>query len=120
MQWWKHAFAIAPAAGFTPSAAERELADRVHAELSRRGLTLPAIVLLESFRPLGYLASQAVWFSHPLLAAVTRADGWQVLGEMLERPGSVDWLIDRWQLLESPGPVTASRTSEVVSAEPVE
>uniref|UniRef100_A0A7C2K0V6 Uncharacterized protein n=1 Tax=Schlesneria paludicola TaxID=360056 RepID=A0A7C2K0V6_9PLAN len=97
MQWLKHAFAIERAERFAPTDAERALADRLAGELARRRLTLPALVLLESLRPLGSITAQAIWFSYPWFAALMDASGLKVLGQMLERPGGADWLIDQLQ-----------------------
>jgi hypothetical protein len=94
MQWLRHAFAVEKAAAFVPTDAERALIDRLAAELSRRQLTLPAMVLLESVRPLGSIAAQAIWFSYPWFAALFDASGLKVVGQLLERPGGADWMID--------------------------
>lgn len=97
MHWLRHAFALERADAFVPSDADRALLDRLFAELSRRQLLLPALVLLESLRPLGSLSAQAIWFSYPWFAALFDARGLKVLGTLLERPGGVDWMIDRLQ-----------------------
>ncbi|MDZ4688911.1 MAG: hypothetical protein SH850_27865 [Planctomycetaceae bacterium] len=93
MQWLRHAFAIERPDAFVPTDAERALVDRLSAELSRRRLTMPAMVLLESLRPLGSLSAQAIWFSYPWFAALMDARGLKVLGALLERPGGVDWMV---------------------------
>jgi hypothetical protein len=95
MSWWKHAFAIERPEAFTPTDAERALVDRLAAELAHRGLTMPALVLLESLRPLGSLSAQAIWFSYPWFAALMDARGLKVLAGLLERPGGVEWMTDR-------------------------
>ena len=97
MGWWGHAFAVPTEREFAPSVAEQALAGRLAEELNRRGMTLPAVVLLEAFRPLGSLAAQGLRFSHPWFAAILQADGLKQLAGLLERPGAVDWLIDRLQ-----------------------
>jgi hypothetical protein len=97
---WKalrHAFAIEPASAFAPTAAEAELVRRVCVELVRRRLTLPASVLVESSRPLGYVGAQILWFAYPWFAALTDAAGLKTLARMLERPGAVDYVLDRLQ-----------------------
>jgi hypothetical protein len=94
MQWLRHAFAVEKPAAFAPTDAERALVDRLAAELSRRRMTLPALVLLESVRPLGSIAAQAIWFSYPWFAALFDASGLKVVGQLLERPGGADWMID--------------------------
>lgn len=44
---------------------------RVADALARRGLSVPAIVLLELLRPMGFLCGQALWVLEPILAPVT-------------------------------------------------
>ncbi|MBI1345015.1 hypothetical protein GC163_01860 [bacterium] len=111
MQWLKHAFAISPAAAFTPTQAEHELVARLCVELVRRNLTLPASILLESFRPLSGIATQAVIFSTPWFATVTDTAGLQTIARLLERPGAVDWLLEQLQNVDDASTVTAVRMS---------
>ncbi len=91
--WLRHAFAVGTAESFSPTVAERELVERVAAEIARRGMTLPALVMLESSRPLGGLSGQALRFVEPWFAAITNAAGLKVLAELLERPGGMDFVV---------------------------
>ncbi len=111
-QWWQHAFAIESAERFEPTAVERRLVEQVAAELARRSLTLPALVLLESARPLNGLGASALLFVEPWFAAITDAAGIRVLARLVERPGGVDFLVDELQR------TSAGRTSELVAASP--
>jgi hypothetical protein len=95
--WLRHAFAVETADSFAPTAAERELVERIASEIARRGMTLPAIVMLESSRPLGGLSGQALRFVEPWFAAVTNAAGLKVLADLLERPGGIDFVVDTFQ-----------------------
>lgn len=95
--WLRHAFAVESAQNFSPTTAERELVERVAAEIARRGLTLPALVMLESSRPLSGLGGQALRFVEPWFAAVTNAAGLKVLAELLERPGGMDFVVTTLQ-----------------------
>lgn len=94
MNWLQHAFAVPSASDFQPTDEERALIARLQTELARRRLQLPACVLLESFRPLGFVMSQAVWATTPWLAALTDAAGLKLLGTLLERPGGIDYVIE--------------------------
>ncbi|MDP1799021.1 MAG: hypothetical protein Q8K78_16120 [Planctomycetaceae bacterium] len=95
--WLRHAFAVESAESFSPTPAERELVERVATEVARRGMTLPAVVMLESSRPLGGLSGQALRFVEPWFAAVTNAAGLKVLAELLERPGGMDFVVSTLQ-----------------------
>ncbi len=109
VSWLKHAFAIPQAAGFLPSDSEQRLVEQLRRELERRHLLLPASVLLESFRPLGFVASQSIQVAYPWFASVMDASGLKLLGQMLERPGSVDWILD--QFSQSSVPETAGHAA---------
>ncbi len=57
-----------------PSATPDDSSDairRVADALARRGLSAPAIVLLELLRPMGFLCGQALWVLEPILTPVT-------------------------------------------------
>ena len=79
---------------------DRELLASVAEKLRRKELTLPAVLFLESVRPLNFLASQAVHFFNPALSFFI--GNWsrrERFAELLEERESVDYLI---QLLEGP------------------
>lgn len=104
MKWWQHAFAMPARTAFQPTAEERALIDHLGHELGRRQMRLPATVMLESARPLGFVAAQAIWFSYPWFSALTNAAGLKLLGQILERPGGMDWILDRWNELDEQSP----------------
>ena len=96
--WLRHAFAVESSESFAPTVAERELVERIAAEIAQRGMTLPAVVMLESSRPLGGLGGQALRFVEPWFAAVTNAAGLKVLADLLERPGGVEFVVATLQV----------------------
>jgi hypothetical protein len=119
MRWLRHAFAIERAEAFGPTVAEQALVERLTAELSRRRLTMPAMVLLESLRPLGSITAQAIWFSYPWFAALFDARGLKVLGQLLERPGGVEWMLARIGGDPEPANKSSQTASEPRPAAPV-
>jgi hypothetical protein len=77
--------------GATPtdgSDAVRRVADA----LARRGLTVPAIVLLEMLRPMGFLCGQLLWVLDPALSPVTGA-AHRRLAHFFEDSGNIDRLL---------------------------
>ncbi len=67
---------------------------RVARFLAQKRLALPALMFLESVRPLNFLASQAVYFSLPFFSLFVRdADMGERFGALLERRESIDYLI---------------------------
>ncbi len=101
MNWLKHAFAIEPEGPAQPNEAERQLAEHLCQAVVRRGLTTPALLLLETFRPLNYLAAQSMHFLGPIAQAVFDAEGYRRLAGFLERRGAVDYLCRRLEELEA-------------------
>lgn len=98
--WLQHAFAIESAENFTPSEAEARFIRKLCHFLAQRSLILPALVMVESVRPLAYVGAQTLWCLEPWFAAVTDAAGLKTLAAMLERPGAVDYLLNQLQNAE--------------------
>jgi hypothetical protein len=101
IQWLKHAFAIDPPGPAEPTAEQRPIVEKLCAEVVRRRMAVPALMLMEMSRPLNYMSAQAIQFFAPLISALTNADGHTRLAEFLERRGSVDYLCDRIEELEA-------------------
>lgn len=87
-----HAFAIESADGTLP-AEEQAVVDQVAQGVVRRGMSTPAIMLLESVRPLHFVGSQALAFFEPLASAVLDPAKCQTFRRVLERPRGIPQLI---------------------------
>lgn len=99
MNWIKHAFALdEPNVG--PTHAQKQVVDKVCAEIVRRGLATPALLSLEVFRPLNYVGSQVMHFFRPIVSVVLDGDGYRHFSEFLEHRQSVDYLRDRIEELD--------------------
>lgn len=96
--WWRNAFAIPAASEFAPTEGERQVAERVCQLIADRGLIAPALVFLESSRPLNFVAAQSLYFFTPFISALSDTKAWEEFARLLERPGSVEYLC---QLLEA-------------------
>ena len=90
----KHAFSLEP--DHEPLT-ERELAllDRIAAFLVRRHMTLPAVLMLESVKPLSYVGSQAMAFFEPIARMLFTAVEYGEVRRILERRQSIETLIVR-------------------------
>jgi len=99
-EWLKHAFAVDAAAPAAPNDAQRDLVERLCAEIARRRLTTPALLMLEMSRPLNYVSAQMLHFFQPFAAIVTDAAGYQQFAEFLEQRGSIDYICLRLQAAE--------------------
>ncbi len=79
----KHAFAVGP----EPSVVKRKLPpvlERLAVEIVERGMETPATVLLDSIRPISFLAGQAMHAVWPLVKMAGKFDEYHVVAEALE------------------------------------
>ena len=89
-----HAFSTQDShSGF--SAEDEALLDRVARYIVARHMTTPAVLFLESMRPLNFVGSQAMVFLRPILASFFSAQDYERLAAILEKRQSVDALIGR-------------------------
>lgn len=96
---WRHAFALdssnQPLGDF-----EKDLIDRLGKFIVDRGLGGPAIMLLESCRPLNFVGSQLVAFFSPFLSLIFSNEECNCVVRLLERRESIDHFLDaigRWE-----------------------
>jgi hypothetical protein len=99
--WLKHAFAIEKAESFDPNPRQREIVDRLCRHVVQRGLTTPALLFLETVRPLNYVSAQTLQFFSPFLSVVVDAQGCQEFAEFLEHRGAIEFLCLRIEAIES-------------------
>ena len=95
MHWLKHAFAVAPPGQAEPSPTQGAAIDAVCREIARRGMTLPAQMVLDSSAPLSYLAGQSLRFFEPFLGAVLDPAGVREFAGFLEKRGAVEYISRR-------------------------
>lgn len=88
----KHAFKIEDEK-FTDE--ELQLLDTMAKEVVRRKLETPAILFLESLRPLNYLGSQAMVFFEPIVSIAVPTNKYNMVAKVLERRSFVQVLIDK-------------------------
>ena len=93
-RWLVHAFAVDPPDDAI-SEAEDELAQRLARIVVRRGLTTPALMVLESGRPLNFLGSQVLAFLSPFATLVFSRVEYDRFARLLEKRGSLPLLIEK-------------------------
>ncbi|MBI3864932.1 MAG: hypothetical protein HY290_23900 [Planctomycetia bacterium] len=98
--WLKHAFAIEKEGTIAPTPAQQAVIDRLCTQVVARGMTTPALVFLESVRPLNYLSSQILQFFTPILSVVADRRACDDLAEFLEHRGSVEYVCRRIEEIE--------------------
>lgn len=86
----RHAFAVEPPGPASLSASEAEVVARIADEVVRRGMTAPALLALESFRPLNAIGANAMHALTPFVSVVTDPASFTTLAALLERRGSVE------------------------------
>lgn len=93
-QGLKHAFALGPVPAGVPLELPEPLERLAHGVVAR-GLEIPALVLIESMRPLNFFASQALLAFSPIVRMVADADDLNRVAEALEDRRTVQKLADR-------------------------
>lgn len=98
--WFKQAFYIGPPGPAMPTDAEREVIDRLCGVIVSRGLVTPALVFLESVRPLNYVSAQTLHFFAPFISALGDTHSFNEFAHFLERRGAIDYLCQRLDELQ--------------------
>jgi hypothetical protein len=88
----KHAFHVDPPGIAVPAPEEERLLRRMVNEIVRRGMAQPALLFLESLRPLNGVGAQAMHFLHPFASAIVQPQAYERIAAFLERRGSIEWI----------------------------
>ncbi|MCG3181271.1 MAG: hypothetical protein BIFFINMI_03650 [Phycisphaerae bacterium] len=105
MSWKKFKAAIAHAFAVEDgrdrmSPEDIALLDKVAAFVVRRRLVAPAILVLESTGPFGFLGSSALTFFRPIVSIVFDTREYERIERLMERRCAADVLIERIELAE--------------------
>jgi hypothetical protein len=95
----KHAFAVETDQPFSPE--ELAILDKLANAVIKRQMGTPAIMFLESIRPLNFIGSQAITFFQPVLTFIFSSKDVEMLEKILERRKSVGILIEMIEQKES-------------------
>ncbi len=88
----KHAFHVEPPGIAVPAPEEEKLLRRMIDEIVRRGMAQPALLFLESLRPLNSVGAQAMHFLHPFASVIVQPQAYERIAAFLERRGSIEWI----------------------------
>lgn len=83
-----------------PEPTDEELIEQSAKEIVERRLAAPAIFLLESSRPLSFIASQGLIFLGPFIDAAFKVPNYDAFCRMIERRENVEKLTARIEELE--------------------
>lgn len=86
----RHAFAVDPPGAAVLTEAEAAVVARLADEVVRRGMVTPALLALESFRPLNAVAAGAMHALAPFVPIVADPAAFATLAALLERRGSIE------------------------------
>ena len=75
-------------------AEQRALLEKVATWIVRRGLTTPAILFLETGKPLNFLGSQLLIAFSPFIQAIFKGNEYQKFALILEKDANVELLIE--------------------------
>jgi len=93
--FFSHAFAVEePGSGLydlTPR--EQAIIEKLAGKVMRYGLSVPAIMFLESIRPLNFIASQGLLFFEPIVRGLFDFKEYTEFRVFLERRGSVEAIL---------------------------
>lgn len=82
---------------------EETAVDRVARFVVRFGLTVPAVLWLESMRPLSFIGSQSMLLLSPSIGAFLPVNQWDALASLLEEREGIEVLIARIEALDLKG-----------------
>ena len=88
----KNAFAVDAQENFSPE--EMALLEKAATKVVQRQMTTPAVIFLESSRPLNWIGSQAMTFFQPILGLVVSTKEFEMMAKILEKRKSIDVLIE--------------------------
>jgi len=80
---------------------DRGLIEALAARVVRMQLVVPAILFLESSKPLSFLGSQVMVFFEPFVTTFFTAEGYKRASRLMEDRANVELLIRRIEALES-------------------
>lgn len=82
------------------SVEDAALVERLARRVVDLRMAAPAIFMLESLKPMNFVASQAMAFFQPLVAAFFDTTTWQRLSTLLERRDALEHLLLRIEALD--------------------
>jgi hypothetical protein len=81
---------------------ERELIRRIAQKIVDRGMTVPAILFLESVKPLNYIGSQVLVFMEPFMHAILKSvNDYNLFRRMMEKRDNVERLLQKIEELDA-------------------
>jgi len=80
---------------------EKALIEKVASSVVDKRMALPAVLALESMKPLSFLGSQALYFFEPLARAMIDRPEYRLGAQLLEDRDKLETLLQRIETLEA-------------------
>ena len=93
--WLRHAFAIKGPESVPLTPRQNTIVDRLAAKVVEWKMAVPAVIFLESMKPLNYVGSQVLVFFAPIATTIFDATDYAELTGLLEQRGNIEILLRR-------------------------
>ena len=82
----------------------QELIDRFAQRVAQMGMTAPAILFLESYKPVSFLGAQFLWFSEPFLSILINPTDLHDFTVLIQDEAGTEALLERLESLQPNNP----------------
>ena len=100
MGWFKQAFAISKPGSVPLTPHQEEIIDRLAVKVVEWQMSVPAVLFLESVKPLNYVGSQILVFFSPIVNTVFTVPDYNEFVALMEERGNVEVLLKRIEAKE--------------------
>ncbi len=80
---------------------KQEIIDKLAKGIVRRGLTAPAIMFLESIKPINYIGSQVMVFFEPVILSIFTIKNYRKIALIFEERGAVERVLEAIEKFEN-------------------
>ncbi len=81
--------------------------ERVASFIVRFGMTVPAILALETLRPLSFVGSQFMYLLSPAVTVFLTQHDWDSMARLLEHRGGIEYVLQTIERMDREQQVTA-------------
>lgn len=79
---------------------EKKVIELIARGIIVRRLSVPAVVFLESVKPLNFIGSQAMVFLRPIISAIFPTKTYNTIEKILEKRQGIEYLLERIENIE--------------------
>lgn len=109
MGWLKNAFAIQKPEAVVLTPRQEEILDRLAAKVVEWRMSVPAVLFLESVKPLNYIGSQMLVFFSPIVNGLFTIKDYDDFVALMEERGNVELLLKKIEAKEAAANEKAKR-----------